>query len=87
MRSNDALVGLIAFAGNGTHHPDAFVLLNLAEESKRLEIQVLGACGECFQAYRSSEGERYVPLGEFRVRSHVVACDAPPRSATTFLAS
>jgi hypothetical protein len=30
LRSNDSLVGLIAFARNGTENPDAFLVLNLA---------------------------------------------------------
>ena len=30
VRSNDSLIGLIAFAGNSTDNPDAFVVLNMA---------------------------------------------------------
>jgi hypothetical protein len=68
------------------HHPDAFVLLNLAGERKQLKVQVLGASGALFQAYRTSKSERYVSLGEFTARDGVVRYDVPPESATTFYA-
>ena len=86
VRSNDAMVGLIAFASNGTHHPDAFVLLNLSAEDKRLEVQVLGTRSGLFEAYRSSKDERHVPLGKLEVCDGFIEYAAPPASVTTFYA-
>jgi len=39
--SNDSEVGLIGFGSNGTKHPDALVALNLSDQSKDLDIEVL----------------------------------------------
>jgi hypothetical protein len=85
--SNDSLIGLIAFAGNGTKHPDAFVLLNMSEERRPLQIEVSGGRASSYAAYRTSEGERYAALGTMAMVDHAVAYDAPPRSVTTFYAN
>ena len=87
VRSNDSLIGLIAFACNGTANPDAFVVLNMAEDTRDLPVQILGSESEIFCAYRTPEGEAYTALGEFPVRNGVLAYDAAPRSVTTFYAS
>lgn len=84
VRSNDSEVGLIAFASNGTHNPDAFVVLNLVDEVKELQIKVLGSTSTSFEAYCTSENEQYAALGNFALRDGVIAHDAPPRSVTTF---
>jgi hypothetical protein len=81
--SNDSEVSLIAFASNGTRHPDAFVTINLGEEAKDLEIEVIGSESASFAAHRSSDDERYVSLGTFDANGQV-AYQAPPRSVTTF---
>jgi O-glycosyl hydrolase len=85
--SNDSLIGLIAFASNGTKHPDAFVLLNMSEERRPLQIEVSGTSASSFSVYRTSEDERYAALGTMTVKNHIVAYDAPPRSVTTFYAN
>jgi hypothetical protein len=85
--SNDSQVSAIGFAGNGTKHPDAFVIINLAEDTRQLPIQVLGTGATAFGAYRTSLDEQHVPLGEFAVRDNMLTYDAPPLSVTTFYAA
>jgi hypothetical protein len=85
--TNDSLIGLIAFASNGSKHPDAFVVLNLSEETKPLRIEVFGSSASSFTAYCTSDGERYAGLGAAAIEGHVVEYDAPPRSVTTFYAN
>ena len=84
--SNDPEVGLIGFAGSETGNPDAFVVLNLADRSKDLQIRVLGSESLAFEAYRSSEGEQYAALGRLAARDGTIAYEAPPQSVTTFYA-
>lgn len=85
--ASDSEVGLIGFAGNGTANPDAFVLLNLSDEAKSVNVQVSGSDKETFEAYRTSENEQYVSLGGFTVQSDMIAYKAPSRSVTTFYAA
>jgi hypothetical protein len=82
--SNDSLIGLIAFASNGTKHPDAFVALNMSGESRPLQIEVSGNSASSFTAYRTGESERYAALGTVAIEGNVIAHDAPARSVTTF---
>ena len=85
--SNDSLIGLIAFASNGTKHPDAFVVLNMSGERRPLQIEVSGSSARSFTAYYTSDDERYAVLGTMAVEDRAVAYDAPPRSVTTFYAN
>jgi len=85
--SNDTLIGLIAFASNGTKHPDAFVVLNMSGERRPLQIEVSGSDARSFTAYHTSEDERYAALGTMAAEDHAIAYDAPPRSVTTFYAN
>jgi hypothetical protein len=82
--ANDRRIGLIAFGGRGSRHPDAFVVLNLADEEREFEVEVRGSEHAAFAAFRTSEGDDYVPLGEAAVRDGRIAVRAPPRSATTY---
>ena len=84
--SNDSQVSVIGFAGKGTKHPDAFVIINLAEDTRQLPIRVLGTGATAFDAYRTSSDEHHVPLGELAVQDGVVSYDAPSLSVTTFYA-
>ncbi|MCL6613680.1 MAG: hypothetical protein K6U03_03495 [Firmicutes bacterium] len=80
----DTEVGVIAFASNGTKNSDAFVIINIAEKEKSLEIKVSGSCGKFFEAYRTSPDESYVPLGRYGADNGAIRYNAPPGSATTF---
>ena len=79
-------MGLIGFARNGTGDPDTVVVLNLTDRDKDPKIRVLGSETAVFEAYRTSEEERYAALGEFEVRDGLIAYEAPPKSVTTFYA-
>jgi hypothetical protein len=81
--SNDSEVSLIGFASHGTPNPDAFVVINLGEEAKELELEVKGNESAFFVAYRSSDDERYVSVGTFTADGKA-SYQAPPRSVTTF---
>jgi hypothetical protein len=85
--SNDSLVGLIAFASNSTRHPDAFVVLNMAEEERSLTVEVIGGKASRYRAYRTADGASYAEVGTFKLQGNVLAYDAPPRSVTTFSAA
>ena len=81
----DSETPLIAFAANGTAHPDAFLVLNTSEEAKPVEVDVRGSSSERFAAYRTSdEADRYRSLGTFALEGGVLRYEAPPRSVTTF---
>jgi hypothetical protein len=82
--SNDAEIGLIAFAANGTDHADAFVVLNMAERAVPLDVEVLGSASTSFSAYRTAPDEHYRALGEFTVQDGALAYTAPPGAITTF---
>ena len=84
--SNDSEVGLIAFASNGTDHPDAFVVLNMADHAIPMEIEVEGTGATTFEATRTSPDESYVALGEHTIVNGVVPYEAPAGSVTTFVA-
>jgi O-glycosyl hydrolase len=82
--SNDSEVGLIGFASNNTINPDAFVVINISDESKDMDIQVSGSASESFSAYRTSEDEKYISLGDFAVSDGMIKYDSPKKSVTTF---
>jgi hypothetical protein len=85
--SNDSQITLIAFASNGTKHPDAFVVINISDEATNLAIQVQGTAARTFQAYRTSSSENYISLGsKTQDNSGVIAYQAPAGSVTTFYA-
>jgi len=83
----DSQVSLIAFASNGTRHPDAFIAINLDDKTHALPIQILGTGASAFEAFRTSPDGRYAPLGKFKVQAGFVAYEAPARSVTTFYAA
>jgi hypothetical protein len=82
--ANDSEISLIAFASNGTRNPDAFVVMNLSNEAKSLDIAVVGSASRSFAAYRTSPNEQYVSLGERIAHDGVMTYGAPPGSVTTF---
>jgi O-glycosyl hydrolase len=82
--SNDSDIGLIGFGSNGTGNPDAFVVLNLSDDDRDLDIGVLGSNSRSFSAYRTSSDEQYVSLGYFAVSKGMITYTAPAESVTTF---
>jgi hypothetical protein len=84
--SNDSEIGLIAFASNDTDHPDAFVVMNMADHTVPLDLEVAGTEHELFTAHRTSAEESYVPLGNFTLEDGKIPYPAPAGSVTTFVA-
>lgn len=84
--SNDSEIGLIAFASNDTEHPDAFVVLNMADHAVPMKIEVEGTHATSFAVTRTSPDEAYVNLGEHTRVNGVVRYEAPAGSVTTFVA-
>ena len=86
VRSNETMVNAIAFASNGTKHPDAFVILNLEETPKSVAIHVSGSSNKSFAAYRTSPEENYVSIDDCSMQEGIIQHIAHPRSVTTFFA-
>ncbi|MEL6194292.1 MAG: hypothetical protein AAFR66_19685, partial [Bacteroidota bacterium] len=79
---------LIAFSGEGTEHPDAFVLSsNIFIWGLPIEIKLKGTKYTSFRAYRSSEDgqEKYTYIGEFEVKEGSIIYDPPRGSTTSFI--
>jgi hypothetical protein len=75
---------MIAFASNGTMHPDALVVVNTGKSDKKISIRVKGSAGRIFDAFRTSdETDRYASVGPLELRGDILALEAPARSATT----
>jgi len=87
VRSDDGGLRLLAFASNGTKHPDSFVVFNNTWEEKSARIAVPGTKAASFKGFRSSMSEKYAPAGDQRVVSGAIEYRVPPRSVTTFFAN
>jgi hypothetical protein len=82
--SNDTELPLMAFADNGSGHGDSVVVLNIGADERETSLELRGTQAAAFEAFRTSEGEQYAPLGPFELRDGRIAYSAPPLSATTF---
>ncbi|NWF85383.1 MAG: hypothetical protein HXY18_16330 [Bryobacteraceae bacterium] len=87
VRSDDPGLRIMAFASNGTKHPDSFVVINTTWEQKTARIAVAGTRAASFKAFRSSLSEKYAPAGDHAVSSGAIEYRVPPNSATTFFAN
>jgi hypothetical protein len=56
----DSEIAIIAFASGKSDHPDAFVLINLGNDVRKVNVEVMGSTASDFQAYRTSGTETYV---------------------------
>jgi hypothetical protein len=83
----DSEIAVMAFAANGTQHPDAFVLVNLGS-NKKVNVRVKGSGASVFAAFRTTEDqhEQYTGVGHFPVKHGALACEVPGGSVTTFFA-
>jgi O-glycosyl hydrolase len=87
--TSGADVELMGFAGNGTGHPDAFVVLNKVWwGSQPVRVRVLGNDSASFRGYLTTgELEKtYEDQGSFEVEDGWITVDLPARSAITFFA-
>ena len=85
--ANDRRLGLIAFGAGATANPDAFVVLNMADESRQLDIEVKGGRSGGYTAFCTSPAHDYAPMGHFAIEDGVLSCQVPPESVTTFFGS
>ncbi|MBN2093627.1 hypothetical protein JW964_28660 [candidate division KSB1 bacterium] len=84
----DSEIAVIGFSRNGTKHPDAFVLVNIGKDNKKIGVKIKGSGGKLFDGFRTSdEKDQYASLGEFKLTDDdLLIYEAPARSATTFFA-
>jgi hypothetical protein len=76
---------LLAFAANGTKHPDAFVVINTGQ-AKTVSVQVRGIGTNRLAAFRTVEKQQdgYTAIGEFTLVDGAMEYQAPGGSVTTF---
>ncbi|MFH0758608.1 MAG: hypothetical protein V2B15_15070 [Bacteroidota bacterium] len=91
----DSETAVIAFASNGTINPDAFIVTNISKWDRKIAVTVAGSKAKSFEAFRTTKvpgseldeiAEKYVSLGEFRVKDGMIVFDSPAGSVTTFYA-
>jgi len=84
----DPSLGVIAFSSNGTSNPDSFIIINRSDKTKEVTITISGSRNTGFKAFRTSETERYVTAGLFKVNeTGKLKYSAPEGSVTTFFAN
>jgi len=83
----DSEIAVLAFASNGTRHPDAIVLVNLGK-TKKVSLRIKGSASGFFNAFRTTDDlkEKFAPLGAFALTDGVLVCEPPGGSVTTFFA-
>lgn len=82
------VANLIAFSGNGTENPDAFILTSYVYIWKLpFGIRITGSEHTRFNAYRTTEDgqENYEFIGTFEVEDGMISYDPPYGSVTTFI--
>ncbi len=89
VESDDPDITLIAWASNGTKHPDALLVLNKAGSTKDVAVTVRGSSATDFAARLTTDtafGDRnYEETSAFHFENGTLRFNAPPRSVTTFL--
>jgi O-glycosyl hydrolase len=84
----DSELAVIAFSRNGTANPDAFILINIGEQDKKIGAIIAGGESKNFLAFRTSDDkDRYLAVGTYAARDNMLIYTAPARSATTFYAN
>ena len=82
-------IAVIGFSSNGTKNPDSFVVINISNGKKPVEVEIHGSNYKSFQAFRTVDAEgfeadRYKPIGTFQVENGKIYLETLPGSATTF---
>jgi hypothetical protein len=98
--SMDSQINIIGFCGEGTTHPDAFVVANTGTHDMEIRLNIKGARHGNFQAYRTTgediyeysetaryqaDGDNYTNIGTFSTDGDNLLYLAPANSVTTFL--
>jgi len=84
--SMDPQVKIIAFSSNNTPFPDAFIVVNVSNETKNLNIRLSGKDYSTATAHRSKNNEKelYKEIKVNEVVDNILLYDAPAGSVTTF---
>jgi O-glycosyl hydrolase len=82
----EADVKLIAFTSNGTDNPDAFLVLNKAENAREVKLTLQGGATS-YQVFRTGPEEQYAALDDIMQEDGVLTYTAPAGSLTTFFAT
>jgi hypothetical protein len=90
----DSEIAVIAFSSNGTHHPDAFIVINIDDDDRKVAVTLSGTDNQTFEAlrtvdrvnrYKNLDYELYAPIGEFEVnQDDQIIYLAPANSVATF---
>jgi len=78
-------VRAMAFASNGTKHPDAIVIINASDEAQVCSLAVSGTDAKTWKARRTTEsGEHFIELPPL---SELIAIQLPQRGVLTLFAN
>ncbi|MBN2411901.1 hypothetical protein JXQ31_09435 [candidate division KSB1 bacterium] len=94
----DSELAVIAFSGNGTQNPNAFILVNIGKQDKKVAVLVRGGGGKRYEAFRTTDSpdrfqeleiqsnynDEYKSVGTFELQNDILYYTAPARSGTTF---
>lgn len=84
--SHDPEVQGIAFASNGTPHPDAVTILNLGSGRKYLQVLPKGTPAQRYSVFSTVGGKDYQSLGEMAPRKGMLEISMVPEEAVSFVA-
>ena len=77
-------VNAIAFSGNQTGYPDAFVVYNMDNEPRKVVIKTLGSEYKTFKGFMNEPCTYEVPLGDFKVTDGNIQVNLKPYSSVVF---
>jgi len=77
-------IGLIGFSSNGTSNPNAFVVINVDDDYREVYINIAGDKYGIYDAFRTSQSEKYQHIGVIEKQGNIIKYQAPPKSVTSF---
>jgi len=77
-------VNAIAFSGNQTGYPDAFVVYNMNNEPRDVVIKTLGSGYKTFEGFMNEPCTYEVPLGDFKATGGGIQVKLKPYSSIVF---
>ena len=83
--AEDSGIELIAFGSNGSENPDAFLLINMYDEDREVNINIKGLSSRTFSVSRSSKNEKNIHLGDYELIDRSIKYLAPAESVSTFI--
>ena len=85
----DSQIAVIGFSQAKTENPDAFVVVNLSNEEKKISVEIHGSEYKKFDAFRTVDAEgypadRYKSVGTYKMTDGAVDVEMLPGSVVTF---